>query len=131
MTSPAICPFCQYVSAAVDYGDPNVVVVNGRRITFDADRTTISFEPLNPVAPGHMLFVPRAHVTLAGGVEGSYLIAEAARLAYERALYRGEPFNLIMSGGAAATQTIEHLHVHYVPRRAGDGLTLPWTGQQR
>jgi hypothetical protein len=24
---------------------------------------------------------------------------------------------------------VEHLHVHVVPRRPGDGLPLPWTGQ--
>lgn len=33
MTSPATCPFCPYVRAAREYGDPNVVVVNGRRMT--------------------------------------------------------------------------------------------------
>lgn len=40
----------------------------------------------------------------------------------------GTDFNLITSAGAAATQTVAHLHVHYVPRRTGDGLGLPWTG---
>jgi diadenosine tetraphosphate (Ap4A) HIT family hydrolase len=37
--------------------------------------------------------------------------------------------NLITSDGAAATQTVKHLHVHIVPRRDGDGLTLPWSTQ--
>jgi diadenosine tetraphosphate (Ap4A) HIT family hydrolase len=36
---------------------------------------------------------------------------------------------MITSAGPAATQTIKHLHVHYVPRHAGDGLSLPWTNQ--
>jgi histidine triad (HIT) family protein len=38
--------------------------------------------------------------------------------------------NLITSVGSAATQTVFHLHVHVVPRRAGDGLALPWTSQK-
>lgn len=38
--------------------------------------------------------------------------------------------NLITSRGPAATQTVPHLHLHLIPRREGDGLTLPWTAQQ-
>ena len=34
---------------------------------------------------------------------------------------------LIVVCGAEATQTVPHLHIHIVPRRAGDRLTLPWT----
>ena len=34
--------------------------------------------------------------------------------------------NLVQSTGAAAFQTVFHLHVHVVPRYAGDGLRLPW-----
>jgi hypothetical protein len=37
--------------------------------------------------------------------------------------------NIITSRGTAATQTVYHLHLHVVPRNAGDGLALPWTGQ--
>lgn len=40
-----------------------------------------------------------------------------------------DDFNLITSSGRWATQTVKHLHIHYVPRRKDDGLTLPWTGQ--
>jgi histidine triad (HIT) family protein len=37
-----------------------------------------------------------------------------------------EGVNLLQSTGGAAFQTVFHLHVHVVPRYAGDGLTLPW-----
>jgi hypothetical protein len=37
--------------------------------------------------------------------------------------------NLITSVGADATQSVRHLHIHVVPRREGDGLMLPWSGQ--
>jgi histidine triad (HIT) family protein len=40
------------------------------------------------------------------------------------------PCNIITSVGAEATQTVFHLHLHVVPRRFGDGLALPWTGQE-
>jgi histidine triad (HIT) family protein len=41
------------------------------------------------------------------------------------------PCNIITSAGSDATQTVFHLHLHVVPRRAGDGLALPWTGDHR
>jgi histidine triad (HIT) family protein len=39
-------------------------------------------------------------------------------------------YNFITSAGKAATQSVMHLHIHIVPRQEGDGLLLPWSGQQ-
>lgn len=91
----------------------------------DCGRGVVMFEPLNPVTSGHMLFVPQVHVVDAAEqpwVTGSVFEAAAA---YGEMVARD--FNLITSAGPAATQTIRHLHVHYVPRRKGDRLSLPWT----
>lgn len=84
------------------------------------------FEPLNPVTPGHTLVVPCYHVEDA--TERPGVTAAAAFVAAEVAAEH-EAYNLITSGGEAATQTIRHLHWHVVPRRPGDGLHLPWTNQ--
>lgn len=97
----------------------------------------VRFAPLNPVTPGHMLFVPMAHVMSAGAdpLQAAHAFQFAADYARRRgSLYPDPvrswvPFNLITSDGQAATQTVTHLHVHYVPRTVGDGLHLPWTGQ--
>lgn len=86
-----------------------------------------SFTPLNPVVPGHRLFVPRVHVVAADSkpeITGAVFEAAATHAAMVTS-----DFNLITSAGRSATQTVRHLHVHYVPREEGDGLTLPWTGQ--
>lgn len=56
-------------------------------------------------------------------------VAEVARRAAMHAAARYESYNLITSCGEAATQSVRHLHWHVVPRRIGDGLHLPWTGQ--
>ena len=85
------------------------------------------FEPLNPVTPGHMLFVPVRHV--ASALDDPYETALTMEIASRWAARLAEDFNLITSAGAAATQTVRHLHIHLVPRREGDGLHLPWTGQ--
>src|SRR6266498_1808009 len=78
------------------------------------------FEPLNPVTPGHMLFVPIEHVT--GAYQSISATGSVFAVAAFFAKHQEDHFNLITSAGSAATQTVEHLHVHYVPRREGDGL---------
>lgn len=89
--------------------------------------TVVRFEPLHPVVPGHMLFVSREHV--ADASEHPQLAGRAFAHAAAHGFVQAEAFNLITSAGSAATQTIGHLHVHYVPRHADDGLALPWTDQ--
>lgn len=93
------------------------------------DGHNVAFAPLRPVTPGHFLVVPREHV------ETALMSAEATGLAFAFAarmarMMRLEDFNLITSAGARATQTVFHLYVHVVPRTEGDGLHLPWTGQE-
>lgn len=87
----------------------------------------VQFAPLNPVTPGHMLFVPTEHVPDAAASP------EAASVAMEAAAQycKGMSANIITSIGTAATQSVFHLHVHVVPRKDRDGLPLPWTPQQQ
>jgi len=112
--SMADCPFCvrvkhnEYVSAGF----------NGH---------VVSFQPLNPVTPGHMLFLPAKHIEHldADGPSAVGLCMEAASsYAQYSSMFRSH--NLITSYGHDATQTVPHIHVHLVPRRPLDGLELPW-----
>lgn len=89
------------------------------------------FEPLNPVTPGHRLFVPREHISKVN--LSSPLLGMTFNAASQYAMYesrRKTDFNLIINVGKDATQTIPHLHVHYVPRKSDDGLILPWSNQE-
>jgi histidine triad (HIT) family protein len=112
------CPFCARIAAGeYDFSDEHAV----------------AFEPLNPVTAGHLLVIPREHVSDAGCAPeiAGRVMKFAAMIAgpLEFADYPG--YNIITSAGSAATQTVRHLHLHLVPRREGDGLHLPWTGQQK
>jgi histidine triad (HIT) family protein len=84
----------------------------------------IAIRPRDPVTPGHMLVIPRVHVADVGTdpAVSAATMAAAARLAG-----RLPAANIIASRGAAATQTVFHLHLHVIPREHGDGLPLPWT----
>lgn len=74
---------------------------------------------------GHILVLPRAHVPdfAADPIVFAATMARAAELAARL----GGEWNVITSKGPLATQSVWHLHVHLVPRRAGDGLSLPWS----
>jgi histidine triad (HIT) family protein len=84
----------------------------------------IAFVPLCPVVEGHVLFVPHRHVV--DGAENPLLTALTFQAAAQHAQVLGGPFNLITSAGRAATQSVDHLHVHYVPRAVDDQLMVPW-----
>jgi histidine triad (HIT) family protein len=107
------CPFCELAR------DP-VAGVAGSAEAF-------VIEPLNPVVPGHMLVIPRVHVEdFTENLAVSMAVMKAAGM--YAGMHMGD-CNLITSRGPAATQSVPHLHVHLVPRFAGDGLKLPWSDQ--
>lgn len=91
----------------------------------------IAFFPLNPVTNGHVLVVPRQHVR--NFKDNPTITGAVARRAAEFAadLVFDMDVNLITSAGPDATQTVEHLHFHLVPRRKNDGLLLPWSEVER
>lgn len=84
----------------------------------------VVFEPLNPIVPGHLLVIPRAHVWsfLDDPIVSGTVMARASDFASR---LPGQ-FNLITSAGDAATQTVLHLHLHLIPREPGDKISLPW-----
>jgi histidine triad (HIT) family protein len=89
----------------------------------------VAIMPLNPVTAGHVLVIPKAHVPDASvdpmltGLIAGY----AAQFAVQWT--KDGDYNLIVNCGETASQSQPHLHWHIVPRREGDGLHLPWTGQ--
>ena len=95
----------------------------------DNDADVIIITPLNPVTLGHKIVIPRQHVEdFTSRVDVTVSVMEEAAY-YAKNNVEGD-VNLITSKGANATQTAKHLHVHIVPRRKGDGLLLPWSGDQ-
>lgn len=88
----------------------------------------ISFEPLNPVTEGHRIFVPTKHVE--DFFDDPDTFAEVCRVV-SICSRSDKEYNVITSKGASATQSVFHLHVHLVPRYAGDGLKLPWSDQKK
>ena len=100
----------------------------------DSDERTFAFMDISPATRGHALVVPRNHATdlLAAEPEDVAAVAVAAQRLAGRAVQRlgADGVNLINSCGAAAWQTVFHLHMHVIPRYADDPLKLPWVPSQ-
>lgn len=87
------------------------------------DETVVAFADLRPIAPRHVLIVPRAHhATLldasAAGDEAllGRLLAVAGKLARE-GLGDDSGCRVVINSGASAGQTVYHLHLHLLSGR--------------
>jgi histidine triad (HIT) family protein len=85
----------------------------------------VVFEPLNPHTLGHLLVVPVKHVKSA--VDDPEVYAQMSGVAAWVARAHTDACNILTSVGKAATQTIEHLHIHVVPRDSdNDDVPADW-----
>ncbi|MBZ5694470.1 MAG: HIT domain-containing protein [Acidobacteriia bacterium] len=118
------CIFCDALAAKDD--SSTLIVLRGAK----------NFVILNryPYTSGHVMVVPYAHVAELAAAEADTL-AEMMRMAQrvQTALgqtYRPEGYNLGMNLGRAAGAGITgHLHLHILPRWAGDANFMTVAGE--
>lgn len=107
------CLFCKIVAGEV----PATVV--------HETETAIAFRDVAPVAPTHVLVIPRSHypdaVALAEGEPKTAL--ELYRVAKEVADAEGlDGYRMVFNTGASAQQTVFHAHLHVL---GGRPMTWP------
>jgi ATP adenylyltransferase len=114
------CLFCH----ALDAGDDA-----GQKIL---ERGATAFLMLNafPYATGHVMAAPNRHVASPEDLEepesADLFRVTRQAIAALRAVYRPDGFNLGANVGRAAGAGVEgHLHLHVVPRWAGDTNFMP------
>ena len=77
-----------------------------------------------PASPGHLLVIPFRHVANLFDATDAELAALLALVREGKALLDGrfhpDGYNVGVNVGEAAGQTVMHLHVHLIPRYAGD-----------
>lgn len=99
------CVFCRIVAGEI----PAAIV--------HRDETVVAFRDINPVAPTHILLVPREHIPdlrsdrAADGGLWEALMRAIQRLAQAEGVADGG-FRIVVNTGAAAGQTVPHLHLH-------------------
>jgi histidine triad (HIT) family protein len=89
------------------------------------DEHTVAFLDIVPLADGHTVVIPRAHVATVeelAPAEADALFRVVRRLAGPLRSAVGAAGSTIgINNGAATGQTIPHVHVHVVPRWPNDG----------
>lgn len=107
------CVFCRIVAGTA----PATVV--------HEDDEVLAFLDIRPIARGHTLVIPKRHAAELDDLNpelGAAVFRAGHRLA--RAVRRGglaaDGANLVINDGRAAFQTVDHVHLHVVPRQRGD-----------
>jgi diadenosine tetraphosphate (Ap4A) HIT family hydrolase len=77
-----------------------------------------------PISPGHSLVIPKRHISSFFDLveeerSGLLDLLDASKLRLD-AEFQPQGYNIGINDGAAAGQTVPHLHVHLIPRYSGD-----------
>lgn len=91
---------------------------------FYENQVAVALVNLKPVVPGHVLVIPKTGYRRLQDVPPNELgLLFAAVQAIGRVVehaYAGDSLSIAIQDGANAGQTVEHMHVHVLPRRARD-----------
>lgn len=121
-----VCVFCDAVAANKDR--ETLILLRGEK----------NFVILNryPYTSGHVMIVPYLHVADLASADAAMLadmmqLAQRMQTALQKT-YRPEGFNLGMNlGRAAGAGIVGHLHLHVLPRWAGDANFMTVVGETR
>ncbi|GIK11264.1 MAG: hydrolase [Chloroflexota bacterium] len=118
MLSEPNCVFCRIIRGEI----PATVIHRGE--------ACLAFLDIQPLASGHTLVVPTQHYPTLDRMPEQLAGEVAAALprlgsAVMRAV-GATGFNVLINNGSDAGQVVPHLHIHLIPRRAGDGLGFRW-----
>lgn len=100
-------------------------IINGEipaEIVFENEHV-VAFRDIQPVAPVHILIVPRAEISglaaLPATGDHQHILNAARVIAEQEGLTQG--YRLVINQGEAAGQTVPHLHAHLL-----GGRDLSW-----
>lgn len=120
-------PECFLCRAATEDDDSSLTVERGP--------LTITLLNRFPYSSGHVMVAPRRHapdIVALSEAEGSAVFAAAQRAV--RAIgdaFHPDGFNLGVNHGKAAGASVEHVHLHVVPRWNGDTNFMPVLGDTK
>ena len=118
MTNDPGCIFCQIIA-----GDaPSQMVYR--------DEVCVAFMDINPATDGHTLIVTTDHFPtlfdLSEEAQRSLVVVASLVAKGLKECLEPDGMNMFQANGAAAFQTVDHFHLHLVPRWFGDPIQVPW-----
>ena len=111
------------------FGNHNV----SDRIIIETDKV-FAFPAIMPIIPGHVLICPKRRVDtweqLSNDEMQSILnLLSAIKTALKKS-FGATGFNVAWNEGAVAGQTVDHLHIHVIPRSPNDGSIVEYEPRQ-
>jgi len=110
------CIFCQIVAGKV----PSEILYQDERV--------IAFRDIQPMAPTHLLIIPKEHIlSLAHLSEADlpligHMVSVANQLAKREGIAEGG-YRIVISSGEQGGQLVPHLHMHLIGgRRLSDAI---------
>ena len=109
------CIFCKIIDGEL----PSDIVYRDERV--------IGFRDINPIAPVHLLIIPRKHIPSIRDLSDDdlpllgHMTVVANKLAEDEGIADGG-YRLIINCGEEAGQTVHHIHMHLL-----GGRRLSWT----
>lgn len=108
--NPEACPFC---------------TMPARRIVAETSTAMLVFDAY-PVSKGHALVLPKRHIAswfdIAPDEQHDILFLLSQAKSSLQIEHSPDGYNIGINDGAAAGQTVPHLHLHLIPRYLGDSL---------
>ena len=91
------------------------------------DEKVAAFLDIQPVNPGHLLIIPKEHVSYIAELNeelGAHMFRVGMRInkALRKTELRCEGVDYFLADGEAAGQEVFHTHLHVFPRFANDGF---------
>ncbi|WP_305093902.1 HIT family protein [Prescottella sp. R16] len=111
------CVFCAVIAGEAESS-----------VVYD-DAHTIAFMDIRPFTPGHLLVVPKTHAASLSELDPDdggrlFRVGQQVAAALRDSAVEAEGVNFFLADGVAAGQEVFHVHLHVVPRTAGDGFGL-------
>ncbi len=94
----------------------------------------LAFLDIGPLSFGHTLVIPKKHYERLDQIPADEF-AELAKVlpkiskAVVTAM-NAEGYNILQNNGRVAGQVVPHIHIHIIPRNAGDGLGYRWLAKK-
>lgn len=107
------CLFCKIIAGEI----PSTKVYE--------DEFVYAFKDINPLAPVHVLVVPKTHISGADKIDGdnslyvAHIFEAAAKIAKEQGIAE-DGYRVVTNVGENGCQSVKHLHFHILGGRKLD-----------
>ena len=102
----------------------NCVFCNSKHERIAENEVAIAIFDAFPVNPGHALIIPKRHVAdffeLSESERNACFALVAEVKSILDSMHKPDGYNVGVNVGKAAGQTVFHVHIHLIPRYAGD-----------